>query len=374
MRLKYYFKILKSLIFHKTIINPKKKQIFIFANQYNFDEKGNYKENLIKNIIRKKHPNKKIYFVLEPFSSIVVKKGYNIQTCNFYSLISLIMETIFSFSIRKIFWLKMIDKFDPTTIYGEHIDTNIIEHCIKKKIFCYEVQHGIIDEKSKYYKNFFQYIKLKQKDSFKKVGLIVWNNEHKKFFEEKYKKKFCKVEHNPDNIIKNKNEFDISKILKTKKKIVLITLQDRLDEIYRLHKEKNFLYKNLIPKFLIEAIKTNKNFLWIFKFHPRQIKKKNFFINSSNYLELNHLFKNEKNIILNYKLSKVNLAYLLKYSKFHVCDSSASSLLSSDLNIPTGVWNPMFKKKRNIEGWFKNSKKIYFLNKKNINSFLNQKN
>ena len=89
-------------------------------------------------------------------------------------------------------------------------------------------------------------------------------------------------------------------------------------------------------------------------------------------MELEHQFKNNKNVLLNYKLSKVNLSSILKFCEFHLSDSSASCLISLDLNIKTGVWNPLFQKKIYKKEWF-NSDKIIFLNKKNINSFLKKK-
>ena len=140
----------------------------------------------------------------------------------------------------------------------------------------------------------------------------------------------------------------------------MVSLADNLNLFYDLYKINSNLIKFTMPKFLIDYIADDCNYIWIFRFHPTQSYNKKIFYNSWQYKLIKSIFDGQKNVYFDYKFSNTNLKSCLSISDYHIADSSAALITSYNLGIISGCWNNYLADDKNRVDHFNSYKNSIF--------------
>ena len=276
--------------------------------------------------------HKYTYFNHKKFSN----KNYVIN--NFFFFINDSLKWVLKFfginySREKNYWNRILEKYKPSAIFAISAPKDIFKIVEIKNIPLYEFQHGIIDTKINYFKNLISFLKLNNKSRF--INFVAWNKFSKNYFNKL-------VNRNVSLTFKDPHlDFSLELKCKFNKKVVLISLANNLSYFYKLYKIKSNLLKFTAPKFLIDFIKKDKNYIWIFRFHPSESYDQKIFYNSWQYKMIKDIFNKDKHVYFDYKFSSSNIKSLIMLANFHIADSSAALITSKNLNVNSGCWNKL---------------------------------
>ena len=363
-----------SIFFDKKMSFNKKNMIMIIVNKHDliFKERV-FQIKLLNDLLEKiKEKKNKNYFIVfhkyTYFNQIkFANKNYLVNNLFFFinDNIRIILKFFgIVFSREKSYWNTILEKYRPSAIFTISAPKDILEIVEKKNIPLYEFQHGIIDTKINYFRNLITFLKKNNKSRF--VKFVAWNKSSKIYFDKQVKRNLSLIFKDPHLDVK------INLKCKFNKKVILISLANNLEYFYKIYKIKSNLEKFTLPKFLINYIKKDKKFIWIFRFHPSQSYDKNIFYNSWQYHFIKKLFYKNRHVYFDYKFSSSNLKSVILLSNYHIADSSAALITSKSLNVRSGCWNKLFASdKQRIDQFNLPKKSITSISsKKKLNSFL----
>lgn len=332
-----------SIFFDKKMYFNKKNMIMIILSKHDLIFKKNiFQIKLLNDLLKKiKEEKKKEYFIVfhryTYFNQLrFANKNYLVNNLFFFLNENLrIILNFFGivFSMENSYWSKILEKYKPSAIFTISAPEHILETAEKKKIPLYEFQHGIIDKKIKYFRDLITFLKTNNKSRF--INFIAWNKFSKNYFNKL-------VNRNVSLVFKDPHlDFRLELKCKFNKKVILISLANNLEYFYKLYKIKSNLVKFTLPKFLIDFIKKDKNYIWIFRFHPSESYDQKIFYNSWQFKLIKNIFNKDKHVYFDYKFSISNLRSVIKLSNYHISDSSAALVTSKNLNVNSGCWNKL---------------------------------
>ena len=371
-----YFIKFYSIFFNKKMHLIKENMIMVIVCKHDLIfKKKSFEIKLLHNLLKEfKKKEKKDYFIVfhkytyfdqKKFSN----KNYLINNLFFFINDHLKITLKFfgvNFSREKNYWNKILKKYKPSVIFTISAPEDILELVENKKIPLYEFQHGIIDTKINYFKNLIAFLKKNKKSRF--VKFIAWNKSSKIYFDRKVKRNVSLIFKDPHL------DFQLELKCKFNKKVILISLANNLEYFYKLYKIKSNLVKFTLPKFLINFIKKDKNYIWIFRFHPSQSHNKKMFNNSWQLKLIKEIFDKVKHVYFDYKFSISNLKSAIMIANYHIADSSAALITSKNLNVNSGCWNKLFSSDKQRVDQFNLSKNsiMSISNENKLNLFLNK--
>ena len=374
---KNYFYKIYSVFFFKQLPQNKKKMIMVIVNKHDLKFKKNiFEVRLLNKLLQKiklyKGIDHFIFFQKYTFFEFKNFSNKNFMLNNLFFFINDNLKFILKlfkikYSKEYNFWSNLIIKYNPSAIFTISAPKEIFKIVEKKKIPLFEFQHGIIDTKIDYFKNLINFLK-NNKDT-KYIKFVSWTKESKAYFDNQIKRKISLIYKDPHL----SDKITIKK--KFKKKVVLVSLANNLNLFYDLYKINSNLIKFTMPKFLISYITNDRDYCWIFRFHPTQSYNKKIFYNSWQYKFIKSIFNGQKNVYFDYKFSNSNLKSCLSISDYHIADSSAALITSYNLGKVSGCWNKYLAVERNrVDHFNSNEKSIFSIStKKKIAMFLNKK-
>lgn len=332
-----------SIFFYKKNLFTKPNMIMVIVCKYDLIfKKKSFEIKLLNDLLKKIREIKKkdYYIIFHKYTYFNQKKfsNKNYETNNFFFFFNDSLKLILKFfginySKEKNYWNRKLEKYKPSAIFTISAPKEIFEIVEKRNIPLYEFQHGIIDTKINYFKNLISFLKLNNKSRF--INFIAWNKFSKDYFNNLVNRNISLEFKDP--------HLDFKSELKCKfnKKVVLISLANNLDYFYNLYKIKSNLIKFTLPKFLIDFIKKDKNYIWIFRFHPSQSYDQKIFYNSWQFKLIKNIFNKDKHVYFDYKFSIANLKSVIMLANYHISDSSAALITSKNLNVNSGCWNKL---------------------------------
>lgn len=365
-----------SIFFYKEIHSIKPNMIMVIVCKHDLIfKKKIFEIKLLNDLLKKIRDNeKKKYFIIFHKYTYFDQKKFSNKNYVINNLFFFFNDTLnttlkffgINYSREKNYWNRVLEKYKPSAIFTIAAPKDIFEIVEKKNIPLYEFQHGIIDTKINYFKNLISFLKLNNKSRF--VKFIAWNKFSRNYFNNL-------VNRNVSVIFKDPHlDFRLELKCKFNKKVVLISLANNLEYIYKLYKIKSNLIKFTLPKFLIDFIKKDKNYIWIFRFHPSQSHNQKMFNNSWQFKLIKDIFDNDKNVHFDYKFSISNIKSAIMLANYHIADSSAALITSKNLNVNSGCWNKFLLSDKHRVDHFNLPKNAIMpvTNENKLNLFLNK--
>ncbi len=313
-------------------INGKSYSQLIHTLRYFLEKKGFICGGIstlfdVKNYKHNYYEDKTINIVF--LLNIIKAKLHSIFTKQTYSEIKINTEA-------KI-WDKILKKAQPKVVIGIQPYDSLCVACHRLLIPIFDFQHGAITENGP---NYGRELYLKKDLNRIPTGYLCWNTESADILNQWCKHRNIKVEilgnpwlyrfNSPDSadfLIKNSGE---NKIFNSNKKIILITLQWGMDDIY-----PDFFNENdILHSALVETIsRLNNEVLWLIRLHPVQIKSK------KNLQKIKKLFKNNHSVDIDWS-SHQPLPIVLALCHGHISWDSYTVVEAADMGVKSYVLNP----------------------------------
>jgi len=265
--------------------------------------------------------------------------------------------TEISKGFRQWAWRRVIAKSKPKLVVGIQPPLELFEVCMSQGIPCYDLQHGIVLPEELYYAALLETLRLADQQ----VGVLCWD-------EATVRKIRKATEENPhvdtplvgnlwvrrfrqprvsDKLIQE--AIDGAPLI-TGKPVILITLQWRLQELYRLRNVQETLSGWVMPEPLENIIRsTCDEFDWWIKMHPVAARSQE----GKQQLDyLNRNFGGLAGVHFGSEVLNTPLPALMKFAHAHLTDSSACTLEATQFGLVTGLWNPIFEDPQVLKNWF----------------------
>jgi hypothetical protein len=259
--------------------------------------------------------------------------------------------------LRQWAWRRVIAKSKPRLVVGIQPPLELFEVCMREGIPCYDLQHGVVLPEELYYAALVEILRF----SDQQVGILCWD-------EATVRKIRAATEENPHVDTPLVGNLWVRRFLHpsssdkltqqaigeaplvTGKPVILITLQWRLQELYRLRNVQETLSGWVMPQSLENIIRsTCDEFDWWIKMHPVAIGSR------EGQQQLNYLtrtFGGLAGVHFGPEVLGTPLPALMKFAHAHLTDSSACTLEAQQFGLVTGLWNPIFEDTEVLKDWF----------------------
>lgn len=259
-------------------------------------------------------------------------------------------------TIRRSLWDRILDVVMPRAIVGIHTPIDLFAAADARSIPCHEMQHGVILADGEYYRELFPWMRVASSHS----KVLCWDESTA----DRIDKVVGGAPRSHTAVVGNPwlNRFvtpipgdTLAEEMRTrvpqcgKRPRILVSLQWKLDELYRARAQDSAGFDGIMPEAVREAIlRTAGKYEWWIKLHP-------FIVGTTEERRQRRILEQRFGSLGSVRwadVASLPLPALLGEATLHLTDSSAATTEAAQIGVPTGLWNPMFRDRATLEDWF----------------------